>query len=463
MAQSLTLKKKQRFVQLTHQIPHDRILFCPIDVSKHFHRALFHDMDCQPLSEFFTFSASRHGFEIFLTHLQAAIQCQKPQFVLIGMEPTDVYYENLLFNLHSRLHTVTNPRFELGIVDPGAVAHNPMQHSVPSTKNDDIDCAAIGELLTRGLYTPARLPEPLTLEIKELSRLLKRRKVQLNALWNQLLARLERVFPNLLLDHDEEQPLCQSPTTSKLFHNVLHICPDPYSILSLTTDDLIELFHRRGCALGPKKAQKIYQVAQRALVPPRPYQEVHLRLFQRELRLIDLYQHEIEDLTRQLESFVQQTPARHVAAIPGSSRHLAAHLLAALEDWQRFPSVRELWATAGFAPSQYRSGTSVHATPTVSKIGCPHLRQAIYLLTVSLVWHEPTFGIPCFQRLLHGQPFVPTIIHVGRKIANTALAILKMDQPFRSRYPNPPAAREQLQRLQAQYQTHKQANRRGRS
>jgi hypothetical protein len=81
--------------------------------------------------------------------------------------------------------------------------------------------------LTRGLYTPARLPEPLTLEIKELSRLLKRRKVQLSALWNPLLARVERVFPNLLLKHNTETPLCQSPPTSKLFHHVLHLCPNP--------------------------------------------------------------------------------------------------------------------------------------------------------------------------------------------------------------------------------------------
>jgi hypothetical protein len=74
------------------------------------------------------------------------------------------------------------------------------------------------------------------------------------------------------------------------------------------------------------------------------------------------------------------------------------------------------------------------------------------LLTTSLVWHEPTFGIPCFQRLLHGQPFVPTMIHIGRKIANTALAIRKTDQPLHARYPDPPAAHTQLQRLQAQYQ-----------
>jgi hypothetical protein len=157
------------------------------------------------------------------------------------------------------------------------------------------------------------------LEIKALSRLLKRREVQLSVLWNQLLARVERGFPNLLRDYHEEKPLCQSPITSTLFRNVLHLCPDPYSMLSMTTDDLIALFHHHGHALGPKNAQKIYQAAQRALVPPRPTQEVRLRLFQRELHLIDLYQQEIDDLTSQLAAFVQQTPARHLARMPESS------------------------------------------------------------------------------------------------------------------------------------------------
>jgi transposase len=365
----------------------------------------------------------------------------------------------LLHNLHSRLHGSDNPRVELAIVDPGAVAHNRTQHSLPYQKNDDIDCAAIGELLTRGLYTPARLPEPLTREIKALSRLLKRRTVPLSALWNQLLPRVERVFPNLLLEHTAEKPLCQSPTTSQLCHDVRHLCPDPYHVLSMTADELLELFQRHGCALGPKNAQKIFQAAQRALLPLRPHQEVHLRLFHRELKLVDLYQQELAELTTQLADLVRQTPATHVAWIPGSSAPLVAHFLAAVEDWHRCPAVRELWATAGFAPSQVHSGTSVHATPKVSKIGGPHLRQAIYLLTASLVWHEPTFGSPCFQRLLHGKPFVPTIIHIGRKIANTAWAILKADQPFRPSFADPQAAKEPLQRLQDRYLASKHGNR----
>lgn len=455
MAESLTLKKKKRFLEFIQGIERQKILFCPIDVSKDFHVAIFHDIDCQPLSEFFDFSSSKLGFEIFVNRLDAIIQQRQTDRVFVGMEPTNVYYENLLYNLYHQFHKSEHPQFELCVVDPGAVCNNRRQHSLPYKKNDQIDCASIGELLSRGLYTPAHYPRALTLEIKELSRLLKRRKAQLTALWNQMLVRVERVFPNLLIDYKQEKPLCKTPVDSKLFHNVLHLCPDPYQILSMTPKDLIELFHANSQNLGPKNSQRVHQAAQRALLLPEPYQKVHLRLFHRELKLIDYYRQEIDEITVELEGLVQQTPARHLATIPGCSPKLAAHFLAAVEEWDRFPSIQQLWATAGFSTKESQSGKSVKSDPKVSKAGCPYLRQAIYLMTTSMVWHEPTFGIPCFERLLQEKPFIPAIIHVGRKIANTALAILKTDQPFQSRFSDLQAAKQQLQGLQARYLANK--------
>jgi hypothetical protein len=50
------------------------------------------------------------------------------------MEPTDVYYENLRYHLRARLSSSKNPCFELGIVDPGAVANNRMHHALSYTK-----------------------------------------------------------------------------------------------------------------------------------------------------------------------------------------------------------------------------------------------------------------------------------------------------------------------------------------
>jgi transposase len=104
MASPFTLKKTPHFLQLTPRVPREKRLFCPIDVSKHVHRTLFHDMDCQPLSDVLTFRAARQGLEVLLTRLQAIVPVQPSQLVLMGMEPTDVYDEHLRQNLHGRLY-----------------------------------------------------------------------------------------------------------------------------------------------------------------------------------------------------------------------------------------------------------------------------------------------------------------------------------------------------------------------
>src|SRR5882724_6366368 len=124
MARSRTRKKTPRFLQLTHRLPREKRLCCPIDVCKHVHRAFFQDMDCQPRAECLTLSASRQGVAVFLHHLQAIRPYQNPPLVRMGMEPPDVYDENLLDHRCAHVASSENPRFELEMVDPGAGAHH---------------------------------------------------------------------------------------------------------------------------------------------------------------------------------------------------------------------------------------------------------------------------------------------------------------------------------------------------
>jgi transposase len=104
MASPFTLRKKHHVLQLTPRVPREKMLCCPLEVSKHCHRALVHDRDCQPRADCLTFRASRQALEVLLTRLQAIVQVQQSPRVRIGMEPTDVYDENLLQNLHGRLY-----------------------------------------------------------------------------------------------------------------------------------------------------------------------------------------------------------------------------------------------------------------------------------------------------------------------------------------------------------------------
>lgn len=447
---SMSCEKRYHFLQTIGNCPPDQILFCPIDISKHFHLALLHDIQCQVVADFFPFSASKSGFEQFGEYLASGIRQIKARQVFIGMEPTGIYYESLLAGLYRQYAHQTQPAVHLCLVNPSAVEANRTQHSLRVRKSDYLDVAAIGELLTRGLYAPARLPPPDLLLLKELVRSFHAHHRHFLAWWNRLLSRLERVFPNLFVKYNEDLPLCQNPLDSVLLDDILHLCPNPYDLLPLSPQDLISLFHRHHRPLGPVKSRRLLALAQRSLVLPQPQQQVHCSLLQTELATVDFFKSQLATLTSQLDHLFARSPARHLAAISGSSQLLAATFVAALQDWHRFDRVQQVWACAGLHPRLSQSGASA-APPTLSKSGSSQLRQAIYRLTCSLIWHEPTFGIPCFERLLALRPFVPSVIHTARKVTATALALLSSDRPFVPPFSDYPAAKAHLLHLQSCY------------
>ena len=455
---SASFHKKQHFLHLCNSVPKDKILFCPIDVSKHFHIAFFHDINCQPLSDFFDFSSSKVGFDFFISRIQSFISTFSPQLIFIGCEPTSIYYEGLMQNLYLRYRDSLSPRFQLCIVDPLAVKLNRQQHSLHAKKNDYIDTAVIGELLSRGLYSPAHFLSPPYLQIKELSLSIDYYRQQQLRLWNRTLTTIERVFPNLFIQYNDEEPFCKKPLQSGLLNDLLHLCPDPWQILSLSNSELIDLFHQQGRPLGPKKADKIVEAAHRALLLDKAHQAIHLKTLSHQLDTLDFLKQQINTLTIQICELIRLTSARHLVAIAGNSEKLTGDFLAALGDPHRYHFVQQVWSAAGLAPSCVQSGQK-SSRPKVSKTGSFHLRQAIYKMSATIVWHEPTFGLPCFERLLAGRPFVPTIVHIGRKLVSTALAILKSDQPFQAPFEDYNQAKAKLLQLQQQYQ--KQKKRRG--
>jgi transposase len=447
---SLTFKKKKHFLDLTKDVAAEKILFCPIDISKHFHIAMLHDINCQPFTDFFAFSASKLGFESLVSKIEERVAALSSKLVFIGMEPSSIYYENLLLNLNLRYKDSTSPRFQLCIVDPAAVSDNRKQHSLRFEKSDQIDTAAIGELLTRGLYNRAHISSPHCIEIKEISRSIKYLKSELLRFWNRFLCRLDRVFPNLMIDYGDEKPICREPLQSGLLDDLLRICPDPYSLLELSSCDIIDLFHNKGRPLGPKRAAKIEQAVGRALLLPRQYQGVHLDLLSREIQFLDSLKEQVKTLSERLGQLIRLTPARHLLLIPGLSDNLTSEFVAALEDWNRYPSIEQVWSCAGLNPVVKQSGISTSA-PEISKTGSVHLRNAIFKMASTVIWHEPTFGIACFERLLNSYPFIPTLLHIGRKLTNTALTILKRDVAFEPPFSDYQAAKKQLLYLQEQY------------
>jgi transposase len=86
-------------------------------------------------------------------------------------------------------------------------------------------------------------------------------------------------------------------------------------------------------------------------------------------------------------------------SIPGVGALTAQAILAELPEPGRFASAQQAAASAGLAPRQDRSGTSVRKRTRLSKAGNARLRKALYLPALTAI-HFNTLLQALFARLV---------------------------------------------------------------
>jgi transposase len=87
-------------------------------------------------------------------------------------------------------------------------------------------------------------------------------------------------------------------------------------------------------------------------------------------------------------------------------------------------------ATAGLAPREYRSGTSVRLRTRLSKAGNARLRKGLYLPTLTALRFNPLLqGL--FERLVAaGKPKMQAVGACMRKLVMLCYGVLKNRKPF---------------------------------
>lgn len=97
----------------------------------------------------FEINIFRSGFEHLCQVVDETAVRIGAQVVLIGMEPTGHYFENIARHLRARYEHVY-------LINSLAVKENHKQQMMHFEKTDEEDAAAIGDLLNRGEGTPYR-------------------------------------------------------------------------------------------------------------------------------------------------------------------------------------------------------------------------------------------------------------------------------------------------------------------
>lgn len=418
----------QAFAEQVRGLTPDRILCVSIDVGKYFHVAMIHNALGEIATPPFEVDIFRHGFAQLCQAIDAARAQVKAQLVLVGMEPTGHYFENLAWHFLQHAQPVT-------LLNSYAVKQNRQQQMMQHEKTDEIDVAAIGDLLRRGEGSPYRQPRGVYLQLQHLDRVrLSKVKMQTmltpalagGARENQIVGHLDRIFPGVVLKgkvaRERYTPLFASRFWEcQTLQHLIRVCPDPHRLAAKAPRDLVRAFHAHEYALGPKTAAKIITYAQKVLWPNPELVALRCELLQHDLALLEDVERHLAQLEAREQALLAQTPYRIWAQLKGFASTHVVSLAAAIGDPANYSYAGQVFLRSGLVSSRNDSGVRQREGKgkRVTKQGDVYLRRALLNALGTLVPHQPVLR-QYAQKLKQSKPAAVARVATGRR----ALGIL---------------------------------------
>ena len=162
------------------------MIYVGIDIAKTNHYASIVDYSTgQVIEKPFLVTNNKQGFEL----LYSKIKHFDKEKVLIGLESTAHYGNNLIFYFHEK-------QFKLGIINPIQTA-TLRKTRIRKIKNDKVDSILICEALSLGYYNLLSDYDIELLEIKSLCRFRKELKDKSSDAKIQLKTYVDQLFPEL--------------------------------------------------------------------------------------------------------------------------------------------------------------------------------------------------------------------------------------------------------------------------
>jgi len=402
-ASHLRGERGQAFADQIRGLALDRILCVSLDISKYFHVAMIHNALGEIVTPTFEVDIFQSGFDQLCQAIDAAVARTQAQKVLVGLEPTSHYFENLARHMLQRPQPVT-------LLNTYAVKQNREQQMMRREKADEIDVAAIGDLLRRGEGTPFRPLTGVYLRLQQVDRV-RLGKVKLQAmLKNQIVGHLDRLFPGLVILGDEATQR-YTPLFTRDFwacqtlQHLIRVCPDPHRLAHLAPAEIVTLFHAQGYPMGPVTAAKLQAYAQKVLFPEPELVAIRGELLQHDVALLEVVEHHLQALESRLQGLLAETPYQLWTTVKGLSVVQAADLAAAIGDPSHYAYAGQVFRRSGLVSGRNDSGTRQRKGKgqRILKTGDVYLRRALMNAVATLILHQPVLQ-RYYQKLKRHKP-----------------------------------------------------------
>ena len=148
---------------------------------------------------------------------------------------------------------------------------------------------------------------------------------------------------------------------------------------------------------------------------------------------------EIEKIRQQIADLIGQNPhlkrrKELLSSIPGIGKATVPHILAELDDLEKFSHVREMVAFIVLAPKETLSGSSIKGKPRLCKIGHARLRKALYMPALVSIQCNPVM-INFYNRLRDkGKNGKVIVCAIMRKLVHVIFGVLKSGKKYDPNY-----------------------------
>lgn len=390
-----------------------------IDVSKATSRYVFLDNAGERFTKPFTLDNNHQDFANLLSRLKELNL--SPQNILIGIEATGIWWENLYSLL-------TEHKFKVIVLNPHQT--NKFREALRiKAKTDDIDAYVIAGLLRSQEYSSSFIPEESIQCLREITKLRFQLVKDRQNYERQTNALLGLLFPEIAQTAMKNPFSISSMAILKAYPTAKHLAEAKVKNIEKIVRSI------KGNNFNIKEIESLIECAQKSIYSGRAKHDRGLNLIIL-LNQVESLQNAIAQLDERMNNILSPCddslsfPGSNLLSIPGvGPKTLAAILSAVGSTGQAFPDGKHLIGHIGFFPKIYESGETRHDN-TISNRGPKYLRAALYMAAVACLKHNPEFKALYDRKLSQGKTAKQSLVYVAKKLAHLCLSMLKSGESY---------------------------------
>ncbi len=384
------------------------MIYVGIDIAKETHVAAAVDSDGVIIIEPFSFSNNHEGFKF----LKSKLDSLDKNNVLVGLESTAHYAENVIFFLHSL-------DFNLAVINPVQTAAM-RKTDIRKTKTDKVDSLLICKTLMVNSFRRYTENDIKTMKLKSLCRFRQNLKKSKARLKIQLTSFVDVIFPEL-------QFFFKSGLHIKSCYELLKAYSSPDDIAALHLTKLSNILSKasRG-RFGKQDAESLKSLAKSSVGVKNTYISIQIT---QTIVQIELIESQINELETVIEKAVDELDSV-IMTVPGIGKLNGAMILGEIGDIKRFSHPSKLLAYAGLDPVVNQSGKFNAKKTRMSKRGSKMLRYALINAAWNVSLNNDTFKRYYDSKIAQGNSHYSALGHTAHKLVRVLFKLLNDNIPF---------------------------------